>query len=66
VDDELPSLDTFGALAFQVIGQRLFARATRGILSRLEERFGGRPPSPAELLAADQQVLRARDPLLAR
>lgn len=57
--DELPPLDAFGTLVFQVIGQQLSVRATRTILSRLEERFGGRLPSPAELLAADQQVLRA-------
>ena len=31
----------------------------RTILSRLEEHFGGHLPSPAELLAADPQVLRA-------
>jgi DNA-3-methyladenine glycosylase II len=57
--DELPGLDAFGTLIFQVAGQRLSVRATRTILSRLEERFGGHLPSPAELLAADPQVLRA-------
>jgi DNA-3-methyladenine glycosylase II len=57
--DELPPLDAFGTLVFQVIGQQLSVGATRTILSRLEERFGGRLPSPAELLAADPQVLRA-------
>jgi DNA-3-methyladenine glycosylase II len=57
--DELPGLDAFGTLIFQVAGQRLSVRATRTILSRLEERFGGHLPSPTELLAADPQVLRA-------
>ena len=57
--DELPPLDAFGTLVFQVIGQQLSVRATRTILSRLEERFGGRLPTPAELLAADPAVLRA-------
>ena len=57
--DELPGLDAFGTLIFQVAGQQLSVRATRAILSRLEEYFGGRLPSPAELLAADPQVLRA-------
>ena len=57
--DELPPLDAFGTLVFQVIGQQLSVRATRTILSRLEERFEGHLPSPAELLAADPQVLRA-------
>ena len=57
--DELPGLDAFGTLIFQVAGQRLSVRATRTILSRLTERFGGHLPSPAEVLAADPQVLRA-------
>jgi DNA-3-methyladenine glycosylase II len=56
---ELPPLDAFGTLVFQVTGQQLSVSATRTILSRLQERFGGRLPSPAELLAADPQVLRA-------
>jgi DNA-3-methyladenine glycosylase II len=56
--DELPPLDAFGTLVFQVIGQQLSVRATRTILGRLEQRFGGRLPSPSELLAVDPQVLR--------
>ena len=57
--DELPPLDAFRALIFQVAGQQLSVRATRTILSRLESHFGERLPSAAELLAADPQVLRA-------
>ena len=57
--DELPALDAFGTLLFQVVGQQLSVKATRTILSRLEEHFGGHLPSPGELLAADPQVLRA-------
>jgi DNA-3-methyladenine glycosylase II len=57
--DELPGLDAFGTLIFQVAGQQLSVRATRTILSRLAEHFGGHLPSAAELLAADPQVLRA-------
>jgi DNA-3-methyladenine glycosylase II len=57
--DELPGLDAFGTLIFQVTGQQLSVRATRTILSRLEEHFEGHLPSPAELLQADPQVLRA-------
>lgn len=57
--DELPPLDAFGTLIFQVTGQQLSVRATRTIVSRIEEHFGGRLPSPAELLAADPHVLRA-------
>jgi len=57
--DELPPLDAFGTLIFQVVGQQLSVAATRTIVSRIEQRFGGRLPSPAELLAADPQLLRA-------
>ena len=56
--DELPPLDAFGTLVFQVIGQQLSVKATRTILGRLERHFGGRLPSPAEVLEADSQVLR--------
>jgi len=57
--DELPPLDAFATLIFQVVGQQLSVAATRTIVSRIEERFGGRLPMPAELLAADPQVLRS-------
>jgi len=56
--DELPPLDAFRTLIFQVVGQQLSVRATRTIVSRIEQHFGGRLPSPAELLAADPGVLR--------
>src|SRR5580658_5112364 len=42
--NELPPLDAFGTLIFQVVGQQLSVRATRTIVSRLQERFGGRMP----------------------
>jgi DNA-3-methyladenine glycosylase II len=56
---ELPPLDAFGTLIFQVIGQQLSATATRAIVSHLQERFGGQMPSPQELLAVDARELRA-------
>src|SRR5689334_10126444 len=56
--DELPPLDAFGTLVFQVAGQQLSVASTRAIVRHLEERFGGRMPSAEELLAADPQVLR--------
>ena len=56
--DELPPLDAFATLIFQVAGQQLSVASTRAIISHLQERFGGHMPSPAELLAADPQVLR--------
>ena len=56
--DELPPLDSFGTLVFQVAGQQLSVASTRAIISHLQERFGGHMPSAAELLAADPQLLR--------
>ena len=56
---ELPRLDAFGALVFQILGQQLSVAATRTILARLEAAFGGTLPAPQELLAADPQVLRS-------
>jgi DNA-3-methyladenine glycosylase II len=57
--EELSPLDAFGTLIFQVVGQQLSVSATRTIVSRLQQRFGGRMPSPQELLAANPQELRA-------
>jgi len=56
--DDLPALDAFGTLIFQVVGQQLSVASTRAIVSRIEELFGGRMPTPAELLATDPQALR--------
>jgi DNA-3-methyladenine glycosylase II len=56
---DLPGLDGFSTLIFQVIGQQLSVRATRTILGRLEQVFGGRLPTPAEMLAADPDAVRS-------
>jgi DNA-3-methyladenine glycosylase II len=56
--DELPPLDAFATLIFQVAGQQLSVASTRAIISHLQQRFGGHMPSAAELLAADPNVLR--------
>jgi DNA-3-methyladenine glycosylase II len=56
--DQLPPLDGFGTLVFQIAGQQLSVASTRAIVGHLEEHFGGHMPSAAELLAADPQVLR--------
>jgi DNA-3-methyladenine glycosylase II len=56
---DLPALDAFSTLIFQVLGQQLSVRATRTILGRLEQHFGGRLPTPAGLLAADPSALRS-------
>jgi DNA-3-methyladenine glycosylase II len=54
----VPRMDAFGALAFQVIGQQLSVTSTRAILDRLEALFGGRLPEPQELLDTDPDALR--------
>ncbi len=55
---ELPAMDLFGALLFQVTGQQLSVPATRRTLARIEDLFGGQLPSPAQLLQVDPGVLR--------
>jgi DNA-3-methyladenine glycosylase II len=54
----LPDMDLFGALLFQVTGQQLSVAATRRIVGRIQELFGGHLPSPAELLSVDPGRLR--------
>jgi DNA-3-methyladenine glycosylase II len=51
--------DHYGALVRSIVGQQLSTRAARAIYGRLVERFGGRPPTPEEVLAADADELRA-------
>jgi DNA-3-methyladenine glycosylase II len=56
---QLPPMDLYGALLFQITGQQLSVAATRRILSRIEALFGGHLPSPGELLGLDPGQLRA-------
>jgi DNA-3-methyladenine glycosylase II len=55
---QLPPMDLYGALLFQVTGQQLSVAATRRTLARIEALFDGHLPSPAELLGADPGTLR--------
>jgi DNA-3-methyladenine glycosylase II len=55
---ELPAMDLFGALVFQVTGQQLSVASTRHILARIQALSGGHLPSPEELLRADPAELR--------
>src|ERR1700729_1905957 len=55
---ELPPMDLFGALLFQIAGQQLAVAAPRRTLGRIEARFGGRLPSAAEVLDTDPATLR--------
>jgi DNA-3-methyladenine glycosylase II len=55
---QLPAMDLYGALLFQIAGQQLSVLATRRILARIEDLFGGHLPGPAELLETDPAKLR--------
>jgi DNA-3-methyladenine glycosylase II len=55
---ELPPMDLYGALLFQITGQQLSVPATRRTLARVQALFGGHLPDPAELLAVDPSQLR--------
>jgi DNA-3-methyladenine glycosylase II len=51
--------DHYGALVRSIVGQQLSTSAARAIYGRLTDRFGGRPPTPSEVLADDPDQLRA-------
>ena len=56
---QLPPMDLFGALLFQVAGQQLSVAATRRTLARVQALFGGRLPGPGDLLSVAPDQLRA-------
>jgi DNA-3-methyladenine glycosylase II len=51
--------DHYGALVRTIVGQQLSTRSARAIYERLTQRFGGRAPTPEEILADDPDELRA-------
>lgn len=51
--------DHYGALVRAIVGQQLSTKAAATIYGRLTDRFGGRTPTPAELLADDPDGLRS-------
>jgi DNA-3-methyladenine glycosylase II len=51
--------DHYGALVRSIVGQQLSTKAARAIYTRLTERYGGRTPTPGEVLADDPDALRA-------
>jgi DNA-3-methyladenine glycosylase II len=55
---QLPRMDLYGALLFQIVGQQLSVAATRRTLERIQMLFGGHLPSAAELLVVDPNSLR--------
>jgi DNA-3-methyladenine glycosylase II len=51
--------DAYGALVRSIVGQQLSTAAARTIYERLTEIFGGRTPTPRELLDIDPELIRA-------
>lgn len=51
--------DRYGALVRSIVGQQLSTKAALSIFNSLTARFGGRTPTPAEVLADDPEELRA-------
>jgi DNA-3-methyladenine glycosylase II len=49
----------YGALVRSIVGQQLSTKAARAIYGRLTDRFGGRTPTPEEVLADDPEELKA-------
>jgi DNA-3-methyladenine glycosylase II len=50
--------DHYGALVRSIVGQQLSTRSARAIYGRLIDRYGGRPPTPEEVLDDDPDELR--------
>jgi DNA-3-methyladenine glycosylase II len=53
-----PPGEHYAALVRSIVGQQLSTTAARSIFRRLLAHFGGRAPSPAEILAADPDAMR--------
>jgi 3-methyladenine DNA glycosylase/8-oxoguanine DNA glycosylase len=47
--------DHYGTLVRSIVGQQLSTKAAGSIYARLIDRFGGRPPTPEEVLANDPE-----------
>jgi DNA-3-methyladenine glycosylase II len=56
--EERPA-DAYGALLRAIVGQQLSTKAARTIYGRILDLFGGRTPSPEQLLDAQEADLRA-------
>jgi len=51
--------DSYGALVRSITGQQLSVKAARTIYLRVADLYGGRTPTPEELIATDPEDLRA-------
>ena len=56
---ERTSIDLFGALLRQIVGQQISVAAAKTILGRLAALFGNEAPTPTSLLAIDPERLRS-------
>ncbi len=57
--DRPPPGEHYAALVRTIAGQQLSVRAAQAIWTKLLARFGGRPPTPQEVLDSDPEELRA-------
>jgi DNA-3-methyladenine glycosylase II len=51
--------DHYGALVRAIVGQQLSVSAARAIYTRLTDRYGGRTPTPQQILEEEPEELRA-------
>jgi len=56
-NEERPG-DAYGALLRSIVGQQVSTKAARAIYNRVLDLFGGRTPSPRQLLAVSEEELR--------
>jgi DNA-3-methyladenine glycosylase II len=56
-NEERPA-DAYGALLRSIVGQQVSTKAARAIYNRVLDLFGGRTPSPEQLLAVSEEELR--------
>lgn len=57
--DRPPPGEHYAALVRAIVGQQLSTLAARAIWGRVLDHFGGHPPTPQQVLAADAEELRA-------
>ncbi|MFF4594372.1 DNA-3-methyladenine glycosylase family protein [Amycolatopsis sp. NPDC001319] len=56
-DPDIPK-DNYGVLVRAIVSQNISIHSSRAIFRKLKDRFGGRLPTPEELLADDPEELR--------
>ena len=59
VEEDDTEREHYAALVRSIVGQQLSTHVARIMWERLLERYGGRPPTPEEVLAEDPEELRA-------